>query len=122
MLHKYLGDVLKAHRLIITVRGYMGLAPPDTAVGDVVAAFGGPGVPFVVRDTSLGMGGKLVADGPRGRAVPDENARIVSQTLGPCYLQGIMNAEPWEEELYKTDFEWETDVLGMIPKPTLCLI
>ena len=35
MLHKYLGDVLQAHRLIITERGYMGLAPPDTTVGDV---------------------------------------------------------------------------------------
>jgi hypothetical protein len=33
-----------------------------------------------------------------------------------------MRAELLEEERYKTDFEWETDWLGTIPKPTLCLI
>jgi hypothetical protein len=122
MLHKYLGDVLQAHRLIITGRGYMGLAPPDTERGDVIAAFGGPGVPFVVRDTALEITGKLVADGTNARVVPDENGRIVSQLLGPCYLQGIMNAELWGEERHKTHFGWETDALGTIPKPTLYLI
>ena len=122
MLHKYLGDVLQAHRLIITERGYLGLAPPDTAVGDVVVAFGGPGVPFVVRDVSALASGELVADGANCRLVPDEIGRNLSQLLGPCYLQGIMRAELLEEERYQTDFEWETDRLGTIPKPTLCLI
>jgi hypothetical protein len=122
MLHKYLGDVLQAHRLIITERGHMGLAPPDTAVGDVVVAFGGPGVPFVVRDVSALVFGGLVADEANGIMVPDEIGRNLSQLLGPCYLQGIMRAELLVEERYKTDFEWETDWLGTIPKPTLCLI
>jgi hypothetical protein len=121
MLHKYLGDVLQTHRLIITERGHMGLAPPDTAVGDVVVAFGGPGVPFVVRDVSALVFGGLVADEANGIMVPDEIGRNLSQLLGPCYLQGIMRAELLEER-YKTDFEWETDWLGTIPKPTLCLI
>src|ERR1700733_15020793 len=71
MLHKYLGDVLQAHRLIITERGYMGLAPPDTAVGDVVVAFGGPGVPFVVRDVPALVFGKLAADGANATLLPD---------------------------------------------------
>jgi hypothetical protein len=122
MLHKYLGDVLQAQRLIITERGYLGLAPPDTAVGDVVVAFGGPGVPFVVRDVSALAFGEPVADGANGRLVLDEIGRNLYQLLGPCYLQRIMRAEILEEERYMTDFEWETDRLGTIPKPTLCLI
>jgi hypothetical protein len=42
--------------------------------------------------------------------------------LGPCYLQGIMRNELYEEEMYKEDFEWERDAMGVLPKPTLCLI
>ena len=122
MLHKYIGDVLQAHRLIIMERGYMGLAPPNTAVGDVVVAFGGPAVPFVVRDTSIVMNGGIVADGAKGIVVPDKIERVLSQLLGPCYLQGIMKAELFEDEMYKTDFEWDTDKLGTVPKPTLWLI
>jgi hypothetical protein len=102
MLHKYLGNVLQAHRLIITGRGYIGLAPPDTAVGDVVVAFGGPGVPFVVRGVSALAFGGLVADEANGRLVPDVIGRNMSQLLGPCYLQGIMRAELWEQERYST--------------------
>ena len=122
MLHKYLGDVLQAHRLIVTERGYMGLAPTDTAVGDVIVALGGPGVPFVVRETSLQIDQKVVPDGGRGNSVSDGVWRTLSQLLGPCYLQGIMNTELWEEEIYKKDFEWEKDEWGTVPKPTLCLI
>jgi hypothetical protein len=88
---------------------------------DIVVAFGGPSVPFVVRDTSLGVTGKLVAADTNGHAVPDNAARILSQLLGPCYLQGIMRQELLEEEKYK-DFKWEKDSMGTIPKPTLCLI
>jgi len=99
----------------------MGLAPLDNAVGDVVVALGGPGVPFVVRDVSALAFGELMADGANGRLVPDEIGRNLSQLLGPCYLQGIMRAKLLEER-YKTDFEWETDMLGTTPKPTLFLI
>lgn len=122
LLHKYLGDVLQAHRLIITDRGYMGLAPPETAVDDVVVAIGGPSVPFVVRDVSAFAFAKLVADETNGMMVPDESGKILSRLLGPCYVQGIMRQELFKEERYKARFEWETDKLGTIPKPTLCLI
>jgi len=122
MLHKYLSDVLHAHRLIITERGYMGLAPPDTTMGDVVVALGGPGVPFVVRETSLQIDWKVVPDGGKGKSVPDGVWRTLSQLLGPCYLQGIMNAELWGEGKDKMDFEWEKNEWGTVPKPTLCLI
>ena len=76
----------------------------------------------MVRDMSALVFGELVADGANGRMVSDEIGRNLSQLLGPCYLQGIMRAELLEEERYKTDFEWETDRLGTIPKPTLWLI
>jgi hypothetical protein len=122
MLHNYLGNVLQAHRLIITSRGYMGLAPPETDVGDIVVAFGGPSVPFVVRDTTLEVAGKLVADDTNGHMVGDTVGRALSQLLGPCYLQGIMRNELYEEEMYKEDFEWEKDWMGTLPKPTLCII
>jgi hypothetical protein len=95
MLHKYLGDILQAHYFIITSRGYMGLAPPDTDFDDIVVAFGGPGVALVVRNASLEITGKLVADDTNGHAVSDNAARILSQLLGPCYLQGIMRQELW---------------------------
>ena len=78
MLHNYLGNVLQAHRLIITSRGYMGLAPPETDVGDIVVAFGGPSVPFVVRDTTLRVSGKLVADDTNGHAEGDNVGRALS--------------------------------------------
>ncbi len=122
MQHDYLGDVLQAHRLIITSRRCMGLDPPDTGVGDIVVAFGGPSVPFVVRDTSLELRGKLVTDNTNGHMVGDNVGRALSQLLGPCYLQGIMRNELYEEEMYKEDFEWEKDGMGTLPKPTLCLI
>ena len=123
MLHKYLGDVLHTHRFIITERGYMGLAPPDTAVGDIVVAFGGPGVPFVMRDTaSLAVVGHLAADETTGRLAAADIGSNLSQLLGPCYLQGIMMEELWKDKRYKGDFKWETDKYGTIPKPILCLI
>lgn len=100
----------------------MGLAPPDNDVDDVIAAFGGQGAHFAVQDTSLEIKGKLVVDGTGTRTMSDEYGRTLSQIPGPCYLQGIMNAELWKEERYKPDFEWETDAWGTIPKPTLCLI
>ncbi|KAF1842115.1 uncharacterized protein K460DRAFT_409538 [Cucurbitaria berberidis CBS 394.84] len=117
ILHSYIGDVLQAHRLVITKRGYMGLAPPDTTVGDVVVAFGGPNVPFVVRDV-----GELVANGARWSVSAGGIQRNLSQLLGPCYLQGIMRTELMNEERYRKEFEWEINQLGMIPKPTLHLI
>lgn len=100
----------------------MGFVPPDTAPGNIVVALGGPAVPFVVRGVSALAFGGLVGDGHNAKLVPDQIGRDLSQLLGPCYLQGIMKAELWEQERYKADFEWDIDGLGMIPKPTLCLI
>jgi len=101
----------------------MGLAPPDTAVGDVVVAFGGDGPPFVVRDMlSDFVFGGVVWGESRVKLVRDKIKRCLSQVLGPCYVQGIMKGELTKDERYSKQFEWEKDQYGMSPKPTLCLV
>jgi hypothetical protein len=46
-------DILQTHLFIFTETGYMDLARPDTATGDVVVVLGGPGTAVVIRDTPL---------------------------------------------------------------------
>jgi hypothetical protein len=134
-LHEYLGDVLNRHRFIITKNGWMGLAPPDTAAGDFVVVLGGPGIPFIVRDTPLEVMSEIVpipydlvepelgtTNANHTEVVASETGTPVSQLLGPCYIQGIMNGELYLEKRYETMFEWETDDKRTIPKPTICLI
>lgn len=140
ILHKYIADVLRRHRLIITQRGYMGLAPPGTSIGDVVAVLGGPSVPFVLHDLNIHVSGELIAQGPRCTLVHSEESTFASQLVGPCYLHGIMKGEfleeaklqwppgkPKETPKHKRNrdfeqFEWEADDVGVSPVPTLCLL
>lgn len=135
-LHEYIGDVLTRHRFILTKYNWMGLAPPDTKPGDMVVVLGGPGTAFVVRDTGSVINSEIVPrtyesvkegldEGKSAKhtdVVNTDTYRPVSQLLGPCYLQGIMNGELWQEERYKKLLEWETDRAGTIPRPTICLI
>ncbi|KAH6690804.1 hypothetical protein BKA61DRAFT_625621, partial [Leptodontidium sp. MPI-SDFR-AT-0119] len=100
----------------------MGLAPPDTAVGDVVVAFGGDGPPFVVRDMLRDfVFGEVVWGESRVEIVRDKIKRRLSQILGPCYVRGIMKGELAKDERYIKQVEWEKDQYGMSPKPILCL-
>ncbi|CAO2648034.1 Nn.00g089560.m01.CDS01 [Neocucurbitaria sp. VM-36] len=125
LLHGYIGTVLEAHRLFITERGYMGLAPPDVMVGDVVVAFGGPSVPFIVRDVTTHAVDQLSSNAAQCSLVLGGTGRNLSQLLGPCYLQGIMKAELIDEERYKREFEWEPvkkAFIPRVPKPNLYLI
>ena len=123
VLHLFLIDVLETHSLILTQQGYVGLAPPDIAVGDVVVAFGGEGTPFVVHDMSSDfVFGRVIRGESRVELVRDKIERCLSQVLGPCYVQGIMKGELTKDEEYSKQFEWEKDQYGMSPKPTLCLV
>jgi hypothetical protein len=132
LLHEYIGDVLQMHRFIFTKTGYMGLAPPDTAAGDVVAVLGGPGTAFIIRDTSLMAFSELaVGEYPQPfGATTEKHAEVVesrvgmpfSHLLGPCYLHGVMNGELFKGGRHSEVLEWETDKLGTIPKSTICLI
>lgn len=131
-LHEYIGEVLKRHRFILTKYHWMGLAPPDTKPGDMVVVLGGPGSAFVVRDTDSMTTSEIVPrsyesikdgkDAKHTEFVNTDTNKPVSQLLGPCYLQGIMNGELWQEERYERLLEWETDRAGTIPRPTICLI
>jgi hypothetical protein len=123
LLHLFLIHVLESHSLILTQQGYVGLAPPDVAVGDVVVVFGGEGTPFVVRDMSNDfVFGRVVQGESRVELARDKIKRCLSQVLGPCYVQGIMKRELTKNEEYSKQFEWEKDQFGMSPKPTLCLV
>jgi hypothetical protein len=66
-------------RFIQTKKGYMGLAPAETRVGDSVALFKGGGSPLVMRREG-------------------ENWTLV----GDSYVHGMMNAECWVEGLCQT--------------------
>jgi hypothetical protein len=123
VLHLFLINILETHSLILTQQGYLGLAPPDISVGDVVVVFGGEGTPFVVRDILSKFVFGRVSFGESGvKLVRDNIERCLSQVLGPCYVQGIMKGELTKDEEYSKQFEWEKDQYGMSPKPTLCLV
>lgn len=132
ILQKFLGDVLQRHRFVITCQGYMGLAPPDTLPGDVVVVLGGPGTPFVIRDLPATAFAELEAEpyiptleainARHARMISSESGTVMSELRGPCYLQGVMDGELFEQERYKKELEWEDNYPGVIPKPTICLV
>jgi hypothetical protein len=68
-LDKYLVPCDK-RRFFITINGYIGLAPPEALVGDVVCIFLGARVPFILRS--------------RGEYF---------MLVGECYTQGVMLGE-----------------------------
>jgi hypothetical protein len=83
VLHLFVINVLATHSLILTQRGYMGLAPPDIAVGDIVVVIGGEGPPFVVRDMSSDfVFGRVIFGESRVELVKDEFKRCLSEVLG----------------------------------------
>ncbi|KAF2826634.1 HET-domain-containing protein [Ophiobolus disseminans] len=118
LLHKYIGDVLQKHRFIFTSRGYMGLAPPDARLVDVVAVLGGPGTAFVIRD----LPGTAAAMQTPDTNSAHQRSESMSELLGPCYLHGVMDGELYELDRWKTELEWETCGGLSIPAPTICLV
>jgi hypothetical protein len=64
------GQCTMGRRFYVTSKGYFGLGPPVTAVGDVVCIFSGAKTPFLLR--------------PEGRSF-----KIVAET----YVQGLMSGE-----------------------------
>jgi hypothetical protein len=83
VLHLFLINLLETHSLILTQEGYLGLAPPDISVGDVVVVFGGECTPFVVRDMSSKFVFGRVSSGESGvKLVRDNIERCLSQFWG----------------------------------------
>jgi hypothetical protein len=75
---------LGARRLCITKRGLLGVVPPFSKVGDVIAVFQGMQTPFILRNTAPGTGHQLV---------------------GECYMHGIMSGEVLERGLQTQTIE-----------------
>jgi hypothetical protein len=96
----------------------MGLAPPDTKLGDVVVTLGGRSVTFVVRDVPDVLQSKVES----ADLVLEETGSRLSQLLGPCYLQGIMSYELAVVARYRKEWEWEACGMQWVSKPTNYLI
>ncbi|KAK0652648.1 hypothetical protein B0T16DRAFT_104087 [Cercophora newfieldiana] len=61
-------------RMCVSEKGYVGLVPANTAVGDQIAILAGAGTPYLLRET----GGKRLL-------------------VGECYIHGAMDGEVFEE-------------------------
>jgi len=75
---KRIYDVCAHRRLLVTKQGYIGLAPWNANIGDVVAVLYGGETPFLLR--------------PR-RSEPG-----VYRFVGECFVQGLMGGEAMSEE------------------------
>ncbi|KAI1824752.1 heterokaryon incompatibility protein-domain-containing protein [Xylaria intraflava] len=72
-------------RLCITKKGYVGLVPPLTRIGDRVAIFYGGDAPYLVRsDTNTGD--------------EDKPTVLRCQLVGECYMHGMMDGEMMKTE------------------------
>ena len=79
---KAFGSVAQFRSLCITKKGYLGLVPEETRIGDRVAVFMGGHVPFVLR-----------------RADQDTEVRNETEyykLIGESYVHGIMKGEAFE--------------------------
>lgn len=70
--------------LFVTEKGYIGLGPPSTALGDEVCILVGGSTPFVLRN----MGERYVS--------PKVGDVTCHSLIGDCYVQGIMQGEAME--------------------------
>jgi hypothetical protein len=64
---------LRGWRFLVTEKGYVGVVPNHTRVGDVISIFSGGAVPFLLRKTGAKSG--------------------EYQLVGECYIYGIMRGE-----------------------------
>ncbi|KAK7714059.1 hypothetical protein SLS64_004156 [Diaporthe eres] len=74
---------------VITKRGYVGLAPFKTCVGDKVAVLQGGTVPFVLRERAAATPGV----GINGAAGPVEPTKLRCEFVGEAFVLGIMEGQ-----------------------------
>jgi hypothetical protein len=79
-----LRDVVSGWRFVVTERGYVGVAPGLTKVGDTIAILKGGRVPFVIRNSGDRTGS--------------------SRLVGECYIHGLMHGEGLTLEVVERDF------------------
>jgi len=68
------GICCRNRKFCLSRKGYMGLVPPQSAIGDIICLFFGLATPFIIR--------------------PVENGYIV---IGDCYVQGLMDGEAMKQ-------------------------
>jgi hypothetical protein len=74
-------------QFFVSSKGFIGLGPPDTKVGDWICVFAGGKMPFVVRD--LGGG--------KGKGVQGREQENQCRLLGDAYVHGLMDGEAMSE-------------------------
>ncbi|KAH9909287.1 HET-domain-containing protein [Xylariomycetidae sp. FL2044] len=80
-----------AHRrLLVTRKGYVGLAPWNAAVGDKVVILEGGRTPFLLRGNKGGNGTEEAEE------KEEEEGGSRYGFVGECYVHGIMGGEAWE--------------------------
>ena len=84
--HHWLYLNLAKKALVVTEKGYMGIAPGSAAPGDAVVLFSGLRTPFLARE---------VQDGAGVRAW-----RLVT----PAYVEGMMDGALWDENVKLDEF------------------
>jgi len=73
-------------RICVTMKGYIGVVPPDSEIGDKIAVFFGMQTPSALRLVK-GSGG------------------IKYRNIGECYVHGLMNGEIFETGIREGEFE-----------------
>lgn len=73
---------------VITKRGYIGLAPFKTRVGDKITVLQGGTVPFVLRERTLA--GEEGSNGAAGRV---ESSKVRCEFVGEAFVLGIMEGQ-----------------------------
>jgi hypothetical protein len=85
-------------RMLVCQKGYIGLGPKHTEVGDVVYVVRGSRVPYILRP------------------VEHENRSDTFKFIGECYVHGIMNGEAihgYSEDQKRSMSEWlQLKILG----------
>jgi hypothetical protein len=89
------GLVTGVRKFFIPARGYLGWAPLQTAVGDVVVVLPGGRVPYFVREMELNLEASPLGDEGNSKATPQ---RPTYRFLSDAYLQGFMDGERYDEE------------------------
>ncbi|CEF76475.1 hypothetical protein FGSG_13424 [Fusarium graminearum PH-1] len=70
-------------RFFVSKNGYIGLAPPDTQVGDMICVFAGGKIPFIIRNLE------------KGKEPSNDTGEfeLECSLVGDAYVHGLMDGE-----------------------------
>ena len=85
MLSIHFYSAIQGRRLFITEKGWIGLGPPETQVGDGVFVLAGGKTPYILRNTSSVI-----------HRTPEGVAHMLCELIGEAYVYGAMQGEFWK--------------------------